>query len=209
MELKKTDWFERTCVTFTQLCPRPHSRCSDKWSVVQLGLPGLPLASTPPKTPPKNAMRSRELSSMTSPSGEKHISRSSERGVRTTEGKRKQGGAIKFSTATSPDLDDYSTLSYADASKLSRWDTTTSIRTSRTLLHPQTLGQPTRGRLGRVVRDFVKKMLPPSGDGRAIERVNSKGAWDSRRPPGRTWREDLTPRSDVSGATSRWSGFWH
>ncbi|KAH0834099.1 hypothetical protein J3R83DRAFT_11386 [Lanmaoa asiatica] len=84
MELKKTGWFERTCVL-----PPPQAvsrftefNCSDKWAVVEMGLQGVPLPITPPKTPPKNAtFRVREnrerfsspllSTKTTSPTGEK------------------------------------------------------------------------------------------------------------------------------------------
>ena len=185
-------------------------RCSDKWSVVELGLQGVPLPTTPLKTPSKKGgFRVGEYISSpktTSPNGEKHTSRSPRTPSRrdTPERNRQQGDAIKSSTPTSPVysqdshsyLADFSTLCYADASRVSH----TMSRRSRALVHSQRSQQQTRGRLGQVVRNFVKRMLPPG---------------TSTHP--RTRQGDLTPRSDVSGesewsehpATNRWSGFWH
>ncbi|KAF8838651.1 hypothetical protein BDN67DRAFT_66240 [Paxillus ammoniavirescens] len=64
---------------------------------------------------------------------------------------------------TDPFLDDFSTLSY-DAFAVTYANTTTPTRTSRPS-RTQTSSRPqeqTRRRLGRVVRNFVKKMLSPS-----------------------------------------------
>lgn len=138
--------------------------CSDKWSVVELGLQGV--ATTPPKTPSKKAS-----TKTASPNGEKHTSRSPRTPKRGHDSNRQQGDK---STPTSPVysqdgssyLADVSTLCYADAS----------TRRSRALVSQ-------RGRLGQVVRDFVKKMLPPSSGGRQTK--------------------------EMSGESSRWSGFWH
>ncbi|KAG6377718.1 hypothetical protein JVT61DRAFT_14489 [Boletus reticuloceps] len=249
MELKKMGWFERT----------------DKWSVVELGLQVMPLPITPPKTP-KNAgvhvggSGEQFSSTKTSSSNdEKHTSRSPRRprrghGPDTSERNREQSDATKSSTPTSTpspkrsqgtdsDLADLSTLSYADddASRLSRKNTTTPVRASRhsdTLLHSQTSGQQTGGRLGQVVRNFVKRMLPPSsGSGTSGRKTNSLRTRQTGKakgsPSGRRRQENMTPRSDVSGesrwtfasagswmetsgqgcldyqATNRWSGFWH
>ncbi|KAF8549828.1 hypothetical protein OG21DRAFT_539532 [Imleria badia] len=222
MELKKTGWIER----------------ADKWSVVELGLQGVPLPITPPKTPSKDA--SLHVGSSRSP---KHRSRSARLGR-----EHSHDTMIKSSTPTSiespvhsqdTDLVEFSTLSYTDGSKLvHRNMTPTWASVSRKVLHSQSPRQPTGGRLGQVVRNLVKRMLPPTSGGGASSR-DTTHAWarhagaggDSA--SGRTWRAEMTPRSDVSGesrwtfasasswmegsgqgcldyqTTNRWSGFWH
>lgn len=179
---------------------------------------GVPPPMTPPKTPSKNVcFESWErflLTKTTSPNGEKRSLRSKRY---TPERNRYQGDAIKPTSIRSPVhsqesdsyLVDFSTLSYADASH-----TTTPIgasRLSRTLLHPQISQQQARGRLGQVVRNFVKRMLPPSPGGEAFARStscprarhtgNAKGACGES-PSARTCQTEMTPRSDASGESA-------
>ena len=226
--------------TFPGLSLAQLFRCSDKWSVVELGLQGVTLPITPPKTPSKDVGSSREQFSSTPP---KHRSRSvrarREHSYDTPE--RQQGDTIKSRTPMSidspvhsqdTDLDDFATLCYADGPKLI--DRITTPTRPRGVLQSHSPRQHTGGRLGQVVRNFVKRMLPPpSGGGRsttygrARQAGSAKGAGEDS-PSGRTWRAEMTPRSDVSGesrwtfasagswegcmeyqTTNRWSGFWH
>ncbi|KAG9310940.1 hypothetical protein JVU11DRAFT_8814 [Chiua virens] len=156
-----------------------------------------------------------------------------------------QGSTVKSDTPTSMRsrtlsqgsdsyMDDFS----ARYSNVSHASPTTPIRAprfSRALEHPQTQLQ-TGGRLGQVVRNFVKRMLPPSSGGGASQHSashsrprtgNVKGS-----PTTRTCETEMTPRSDMSGGSAwtfasagmwlegtgqgcleyqtsnRWSGFW-
>ena len=213
-----------------------------------MGLQGVPLPITPPKTPSKKAgIHIREswerLSSTktTSPNGGKQAPHSPRRpetcggklligrehGHHTPERNHCQVDAIKTARPMlmrtpvhSQDSDfhlaDVSTLSYTDASRLSRANTTTPIRASRlsrTLLHPQASREQARGRLGQAVRNIVKRMLPPSSVGgtsirstgyaRTRQTANAKGSpGDS--PSARTSQAEMTPRSNVS-AESGWT----
>jgi hypothetical protein len=171
---------------------------------VELGLQGVPLPITPPKTPSKKAgFRVGEHFSSpktTSPNGEKHTPRTPSRRDDTPERHRQQGVKSTPTSIPSPDshsyLVEFSTLCYADGSRVSHTNRATPPR-SRALVRQQ---QP-RGRLGQVVRNFVKRMLPPGA---------------STYPRTRQTKGVMTPRSDVSGESgwtsegpTRWSGFWH
>lgn len=221
---------------------------------------GVPLPITPPKNAGFRVDETRErspLTKTTSPNGEKQTPRCPRRdgvdggqlpskrqhGRDIPKRNHQRGDAMKFCTPTSlhsplhsqesdSNLIDFSTLSYADASHT---NTTTPIRPSRlsrTPLHPQISQQQARGRLGQVVRNFVKRMLPPSsGFTRSASSPRPrqggvKGACGDS-PSVRTCQ--MTPRSNASGesawtfasasswmeaggqgcATNRWSGFWH
>jgi len=200
-----------------------------------MGLQGATLPVTPPKTPlKKGGVRvgaGREHFSSTkrmSPDGEKHTTRSPRRpetaasvrehGYDTPERKQQQGDAMKVSPLMpspvySQDSDsylvDFSTLCYADAAR----NTVTPVRASRfsgALQAPQ----HTRGRLGQAVRNFVRRMLPPSSGGafsRSSGRQNSKGGCS----PPRTEGSDASGESGWTFASagrqqagSRWSGLW-
>lgn len=135
---------------------------------------------------------------------------------------------------------EFSMPGHADAPKHSRTNTTTPIRASRfsrTLLHAEVPREQTRGRFGQVVRNIVKRMLPPSsvggttrGTGYPQARCTGNVKGDS--PSTRTSQAEMTPRSDISAEsgwtfasasscketrpqgcldyqTNRWSGFWH
>ncbi|KIJ04763.1 hypothetical protein PAXINDRAFT_21941, partial [Paxillus involutus ATCC 200175] len=86
-----------------------------------------------------------------------------------------------------PSLDDFSTLSY-DASAITYANITTPIRTSRPS-RTQTCARPqeqTRRRLGRAVRNFVKKMLSlSSGAGGTTLGGRGKGSSSEPGPRGR------------------------
>lgn len=233
---------------------------------MEMGLQGTPLPKTPSKTPSKNTgfhvRESWEHCSPTKPtssSGGKqalHSPRRLKTGARqshsrkvcsndTPERNEHQGDTIRASMPASiqSPLHSQESGSYlVDFSMSSpRTNTMTPIRASwhaRTLLHPQTSQQQTRGRLGQVVRNFVKRMLPPSsGGGASTSRStrhtgNVKGACvDS--PSAGPCQAEMTPRSNRSGesawtfasanswmetggqgcmdyqAGNRWSGFWH
>lgn len=224
--------------------------CSDKWSVVELGLQKAPLHVRPTKTPSKNGSlhageRQEQFPSTktTSSDSGKQTSRSQRRARREhCHDNSERKGQVKSDMPTSirspvesqetdSYLVDFSTLSYADMTRVLHGDTTTPVRTSRLELDSR---QQTRGRFGQIVRNFVKKMLPQSPSGRSTsygrtrQTGNSKGGGDSP-----SWRAEITPRSESSGdsrwtfasaggwmegsaqacldcqATKRWSGFWH
>ncbi|KAG8215345.1 hypothetical protein J3R82DRAFT_8941 [Butyriboletus roseoflavus] len=206
-----------------------------------MGLEGIPLPITPPKTPSKNTglhvRESWEHFSPTSPNGRKqtpHIPRRPETDARqsprrrvgdhdTPERNHRQlGETIRCSTPASIEsplhsqesgsyLVDFSTLSYADTPRTNTKTPIRASRLSRTLLHPQISQQQTRGRLGQVVRNFVKRMLPPASGGRASTRSTSyprtrrsgnvKGACGDS-PSARTCQAEMTPRSNASGESA-------
>lgn len=209
---------------------------------MEMGLQGVPVPVTPSKTPTKKAgihvRDSLECFSSTkakSPHGGAQAPRTPQRpetGGRSPIGREhghdvpgrnqcqdaiKTTSMLMGSPAHYQDSDsrlaDVSTLSYASVPKLSRTNTTRASRLSRTFLHPQASRAETRGRLGQVVRNIVKKVLPPSSVGgtsargtgypRTRQMGNAKGTpGDS--PSTWTSQAEMTPRSDVS-AESGWT----
>ncbi|KIJ08974.1 hypothetical protein PAXINDRAFT_17928 [Paxillus involutus ATCC 200175] len=106
-----------------------------------------------------------------------------------------------------PSLNDFSTLSY-DASAITYATTTTPIRTShpsrtQTSVRPQ---EQTRRRLGRAVRNFVRKMLSPSsGAGGTTLGGRGKGKSSELGPRGRYVRS-TKDRDAFLGRTSGFAG---
>ena len=119
-------------------CGLAHVLKSDKWTIVEMGLQGVPQT---PKTPSKE-------------SEPPHTPRRAEMGRRGYDTPHRQPRAIRAttpvsmrSTVDSEESPCLSTLSYGRLGRTSRFR------------------EQTRGRLGEVVRKIVKRMLPPSSGG--------------------------------------------